>query len=320
MRKKMYSTVVIVFAIIGVCLTVIGYGVTMGSAVKKAMSSVLTEFESETDVFEEYEDGEHLPEHEYTEKDLEGVDPATEALADIPTYEAEGTTVSYVADGYQLRKQMNKNGVVLLDVKYPVLSGLSEEHADTINNIIKDQAMVSADNYYLNVEGRSKLTPGSDGVTYIISEVSYQVTYLSDDFISVVFEDCYCAGDYSMQYIDMRSCNINLKTGESYELSQIVNANEKLAEDFQEKLDDKYQYNDVIYGIDTEEYESMLSGEKEQDDSFMGYYRTEDGIQMYVSFHYFTQESSLVGWLTAPYSLEDLKPYQADSEFWNNAQ
>lgn len=325
MRKKMYSTPVVVLTIIGACLTLIGNCVSVGVLVKKAATAIVSDYSLDDgydyEYYDEYgTDDSDVYGSDLSEEDMEGVDPSTEALSEIPTYEAEGTTVTYQMESYQLQKKLGDNGMVLLDVQYPVILGTDDAQTDAINEMLKDQAMVSADNYYLNVAGQSNVKAGADGYIYIISEVTYQVTYLSNDFISVVFEDNYCAGDYDTHYIDMRTSNIDLTTGKSYELNQIVNADSDMAKDFQQRLDDKYQYNEVIYGIDTEEYTSMISGEKERDDSFMGFYRTEDGIQLYVTFHYFMDEGSSVGWFTAPYTFADMKSYQNDSDFWNIAQ
>ena len=330
MQKKMYSTPVVVLAIVGACLTLLMNCIFLGVTVVTSVTAAVESFRSENiyDAIEPYiedgtiggESGNEGGTKDDAEKDMEGVDPSTEALADIPTYTAEGTTVTYETETYQLTKKIGNSGAVLLNVKYPVISGIDEAKAAEINKALMDQAMVSADQYYLNVAERSKVEGDANGSIYIISEVNYQVTYLSNDFISVVYEDNYCPGNYSTQYMDMRSCNIDLNTGKSYELSEIVNADEDLADDFQDELDDKYQYNEVIEGISKEEYVAMLKGEKTDDGSFMGFYRTQDGLQLYVTFHYYGESTSVVGWLTAPYSLDDIKEYAKDSDLWTILQ
>ncbi|MDD3403426.1 MAG: hypothetical protein PHQ72_08735 [Hespellia sp.] len=319
-KKNMYSTPVIVLAIIGACFAVIGNIAAIGSSVYRivAVSREVSLYGDDHgtdawyDDYDSYEDGDA---EEYTEEDLKGVDPSTEALTGIESYEEEGTTVTVKSDSYSLYREAGDGGEIYFDVQYPVISGTDETLTETINQKIQGVAMVSADKYYLDVQGRSQIKAGEYG-TYIVSEVTYNITYLSNDFISVVFEDNYCKGDYNMHYIDMRSCNIDLKTGTVYDLGQTVSDQNDLAEDFQEELDDKYQTNEVIYGIDTAEYADMITGEPGPDDSFMGFYRTKDGVELFVTFHYITDDGYSVGWLTAPYSMDHIKDYQNDSTFW----
>lgn len=325
-KKKMYSTPVIVLAIIGAIITMIINCVSIGSFMKDTMRGIVgfssdSVYDDFTDGYDDYSDdfGDGYTD-DYSEEDLEGVDPSTEALSEIEAYEADGVTVTYETKKYSLGKNVSDGGVIYFNIQYPALSGVEGADLEAINAALEDQAMVSADKYYLDPQGKANLEPGASG-TYVVSEVTYNVVYLTDDFISVVYEDRYCKGDESAQYIDMRACNIDLKTGTTYDLSQIVKGSDELSEDFQEALDDKYQTNEVIYGIPVEDYTEMLSGEETVDGSYMGFYRTEDGIEMFVTFHYYTEDGyGSVGWFTAPFTMDDMEDYKNDSDYWKIAQ
>lgn len=326
MKQKMYSKVIVVIAIVGASLIVLisctsvfrSIDSFMNMAVSWLEYSDASGFEYHYDNTEPYEDSGGNSSEEYSEQDLEGVDASNERITDISSYTEDGTAITVEKENYTLKKRINGNsGIVYFDLKYPELSGIDAAYAENVNKVLKDMAYTTADSVYLNV-GADKSLDGNG--TYLVSEVTYNITYLSDDWISVVYEDNYCMGDPDMKYIDLRVCNINLKDGKSYELKDIIKGNSELAEDYQFSLDDRYQTNDVIYGIPVADYEKMLEGGTTEDGSCMGFFRTKDGLELFVSFDFYYEDNTgyVNGWFRVPYEVEDVKKYKSDSAFWES--
>ena len=136
-------------------------------------------------------------------------------------------------------------------VEYPQLSG-DFEHLDEINRTIKDCAMETARDLYLNptpamiesvrlaaaeLKDGSRASahaamPDSECTAMIGSVVSYAITYNNDTFISICFADNYTVGIPTNLCCRLRTVNINLQTGESYSLGDILTPNQDIADSF----------------------------------------------------------------------------------------
>ena len=131
-------------------------------------------------------------------------------------------------------------------VKYPVLLG-DLEHLDAINALLRSTAMETVHTYYEDpsadavnmvkktTEGSSDfLTSGADA--YLMSKVDYAVTYNNENLISVCYSDDYCIGSMMAEFVELRTVNINLQTGEAYVLDDALTVTEDIATSFVDNL------------------------------------------------------------------------------------
>ncbi len=133
-------------------------------------------------------------------------------------------------------------------IKYPKVKG-DLENADKINEAIRAVAMDTVDYYYNNpskdavrqvkrmVEGDNGNFGVSEGADALLtSTVEYAVTYNDDNLLSVCFSDDYCVGNYYGEFLELRTINVNLQTGEVYELDDVLTVNESIASSFVDNL------------------------------------------------------------------------------------
>lgn len=242
-------------------------------------------------------------------------------------------------------------------VNYPQLSG-DFEHLDEINRTIKDCAMEMTRDLYLSPtpamietirlaaaelkDGESAsehaAMPDNECDAMIRSVVSYAITYNNDTFISICFDEDYNLGLPADPCRRLRTVNINLKTGESYSLGDVLTPNQDIADSFldgyakrMERLYGEAKDNgasedtakrtvtgDAIGGLNREELERALLG---QDD---GMYRistvffvTKMGrVHLGFNFQWNTGGYSYGEWWEMLLSGKQVAATKKDSSFW----
>ncbi len=157
---------------------------------------------------------------------------------------------SQVSYGYQEREAdkyekkhidaYDRTMLVNFDIKYPQLTG-NLEHLDQINQTIRDTAFKTVTDSYDKPTDQWKQIVGSvleeqDGDVELMSKVTYAITYNTDDFISISFSDDFEMGSSAGEYMQLRTVNINLKTGEVYQLDDVLTLNEDIAKSFTDNL------------------------------------------------------------------------------------
>lgn len=137
-------------------------------------------------------------------------------------------------------------------VSYPKLTG-DLAHLDQVNDLLRAQAMQSVRTYYEDpssqtvemirqmvgmAEGRSTTgaVPAAGRDLVLASVVDYAVTYNNEHFISVCYSDQCYLGSPSMSLISLRTVNVNLDTGESYEIEDVMGVDEAIATTFVDNL------------------------------------------------------------------------------------
>ena len=123
-------------------------------------------------------------------------------------------------------------------VRYPQLTGRFE-HLDEVNELLRACAMESVHTYYEDPSDetveRVKEVVG-DGEIMLASEVSYAVSYNTEDFLSVMYSDVYYIGSEYAGFTQLRTVNVNLKTGETYELDDVLAVDDDIAGAFVDNL------------------------------------------------------------------------------------
>ena len=133
-------------------------------------------------------------------------------------------------------------------IKYPKVKG-DLKNADKINETIRAVAMKNVDRYFndpseddVNVvkrmtEGQEYNMGVSEGADALLSStVEYAVSYNDDNLLSVCFSDNYMIGNYYAEFLELRTVNINLQTGETYVLDDVLTVDDAIANSFVNNL------------------------------------------------------------------------------------
>ena len=131
-------------------------------------------------------------------------------------------------------------------VRYPVLEG-DLPHVDKINALLRSVAMESVRTYYEDpsdetvaivrkmAKDSGKYAP-EDADALLSSTVDYAVSYNDEKLLSVCYSDEYYVGSVLLGFISLRTVNVNLETGESYELDDVLDVSEEMATSFVDNL------------------------------------------------------------------------------------
>jgi len=116
----------------------------------------------------------------------------------------------------------------VLTIEYPQLEGIKGEQIDNLNQIIYDTAMDRVN--YWHLEPNDKVRSFQEEYTMFCSDVACSVRYHSQYLVSLDFFEIY-APDYPVYYVNFseRALNMDLVTGEIYELSDIIQINKEFA-------------------------------------------------------------------------------------------
>lgn len=132
------------------------------------------------------------------------------------------------------------------DVTYPQLTD-GGEHTDEVNALLRDTAMTFLDRYWNDPSSedvaavRSVASASTLGVPegadmLLMDDVSWAVTYNTEDFVSVSFADHCCLASYVGEHIQLRTVNVNLRTGETYAFDDVLTMDEAMAARFVDNL------------------------------------------------------------------------------------
>ncbi len=213
----------------------------------------------------------------------------------------------------------------VLTVEYPQLSGIDDEMQTQINQLLYDTA-IDRVNYW-------HLEPSDDVIAFqeehfsiFASDVNCDVTYHSQYLLSVDYKEYYSAGNpVWMTNGTERALTIDLLTGQSYRLEDILDVNRDFIKLWDKTLCDE---EDAEYA-DEEDIDLVLSW----------FLASEDGNSddyFYNSFFYIIEDKYLVigisldpvleraityepvnRSLSARFSLEELEDFKKQSDFWD---
>lgn len=74
----------------------------------------------------------------------------------------------------------------------------------------------------------------------------------------------------------------------------------------------------VLDGLEMEEFQQILSGEVLENRYSESFFVSADGIEIGFTYHYLSEDKNVIsrGWITAPFSMDDVRKYKTESEFW----
>lgn len=142
---------------------------------------------------------------------LDGYNPEYAYLAENPGYHVE--TQSLVLE----------EGMYSFDLEYPYIVFDDGRNCDEMNQIIRDKALIKFNSMYpifqYTVENPS----------YCASTLRYEITYMDENLLCVAFYEHYFTGNIFLEFGDISSVVLNVKTGEVYNLEDVIAADNQMA-------------------------------------------------------------------------------------------
>ncbi len=243
-------------------------------------------------------------------------------LEAIPAYIGSDLSYEIGEDSEEVTDENMTSTLIYFEIAYPTVTGLGDELDEKINQLLKDCAEQTMDEIYTNPsdEIRERVLEASNPI--LSSEVSYKVCYASEDFLSVAFND-YCYEGNSEEYaIKLRCLNISLKDGSVYELTDLVNVDESFEKAWLDVMRSEVNNSVFLSELSDQQLIDALKG-----DSLDGAYETaffvdEDGIEIGFSLRYKEGDENDLGygWVTAPFTFSEIKPYETDNALWQSLE
>lgn len=250
---------------------------------------------------------------EVPQEESQGIEAIPDYIEEDLPYTIEEETYTYSSDGRSGEYPME------FDIRYPQIKGLDNEQEEKINAILKECAMSTVNTLYLEPSEDMKEAMLQEDSPFMASQVTYKVSYAGKDFISVVFNDHYFSGNYYAEFVDLRTRNLSLSDGTRYETSDIVELNDEFMADWKERMKGEAPKAAVLDGLQLNQFKKILGGEILENRYYDNFFVDADGIEIGLTYHYRSEENGGVierGWITAPFTMEEIKPYRTNSSFW----
>lgn len=247
---------------------------------------------------------------------------SSNGLDQIPEYEEEDLPFEVTEETYHYAPDQRAT-VIQFEIYYPQLSGMEDEKIqEKVNEELKSCALETVDRIYDHPEADVKSRVLEENKPVLADFVRYKVTYLTEDYICVAYEDYSYEGNETYHYVGLRTKNINLKDGTVYEVSDIVSLNDTFLKKWQKAMQDEASDDTFLEDVDLHTLKEILSGESDKDGTFTPvFFADADGIEIGLSFHYDKEDPDAepYAWVTAPYryNLDSLKDERTDSTFWD---
>lgn len=266
---------------------------------KNLMSHLNEDSQKEQDTTQVQEDVELKGDAE-----LQGTEAIEAQIEEELSYEiAEDSYVQYT-DKSSGKYQME------FDVKYPQLKGTGSVKENEINQALKECAMSTVNALYLQPSESVKEAMLQLEKPVLASNVTYKVTYASNDYISIVFEDQYIAGDSQKKYVDLRARTIKVSDGKIYEVKDIVDLSDDFMAEWRKRMLKENPFSKALGQIKVSEYRKILQGQTLGGKYHEVFFVDKNGLQIGVTYHFSNDTLMENGWTTAPFKLEEIKTYQ----------
>lgn len=213
----------------------------------------------------------------------------------------------------------------VLTVEYPQIEGIDEEIQEQFNTLMYDTAMDRVNYWHLNPSGDVKAFQ-EEVFSIFCSDVNCEVAYHSQYLLSLDYLEWYSAGNpvWCTNGTE-RALTLDLVTGQSYELADILELNIDFVRLWDKSLSDRLGEE---YG-DEETMELLLawftqSDEEINQDYFCRpfFYVTEEkdlmiGVSLDPVLEYAYTYKPVRRNFYAQLSEEELAPFKKESDFWN---
>ncbi len=249
----------------------------------------------------------------------EGNQQSLSGVAAIPEYIADDLPYEIKEDTYTFTDDEKQSTLISFNVQYPVIQGADPGVQDKINEEIKACAMSTVDEIYNHPgqEFKEKILGTQNPV--LASVVTYKVCYANGQFISIVFEDMGAKGSREEAYQHLRTLNIGIKDGRIYEVKDIVKLDGEFAEEWLGIMREESGEANFLAELDEDDMIKTLGGKSIDGNYVANFFVDREGIEIGYDLNYMSGDPSDLGyvWVTAPFTFEEIKPYQKDKEFWH---
>ena len=321
-QKKSRALLWIVLAVIaGAVLLVTVPAFILFHAVNRTVQDTLTWNEPSAEADRDGKDG------SYTEDDtaVEDTEEEREVL-ELPDSLGKDFFVTqddiYVADqlSYTVTAQhievpnQRKDGFEEYDVSYPVVSYADGRDATGVNEILRNAACAQMDTMY--PEPQPEYLYLDEDYPYLACYVDYEITYMSDEILCVVFQDHYFTGSIWGEYCDLRARVINLATAERYEVEDVLRSDDTFAETYYEKICEKSDSFNDAPAFTAQMAGQTMDGEILDGRYYSNYVLCKNDIYVNLTYHYYDEGLIMHGWDSTQWTMEELEPYRTDSDLW----
>ncbi|MFV0363213.1 MAG: GNAT family N-acetyltransferase [Suipraeoptans sp.] len=321
-EQKKSKTGLIIGIIIGIVILVIAAFAGIGNIVYRTID----QYESRQDQDDDSNNGGQYPNNEYDEDWFDDGDEdeqyqeELEGINAIDAYEADDVSFEIEDDNYQEQTTNGESSYVDFDITYPVINGLENKDVEKkVNETLKNIALKTANDIYLDPTQEMKERDLEADESYKVSYVQYKVTFVNNDFISVVFDDNACKITPDSIKTHLRTANISLKDGKEYKVKDIVDLNNDFLNDFVRTMQLEAQDSKFLTEVDLDTIESALQGKDPTGVYIPEFFLDADGIE--IGFDINPEPDSthtyLYSWVTAPFEMDEIEDYKNNSDFWS---
>ncbi len=243
----------------------------------------------------------------------EAQEPENTGISSIPAYTQKNLSYQIKDKAFSENEKEGKY-TIQLSVHYPQLEGAGDQQKQ-INKLIKDFALETEKEIYESPDEAQKKKVLELETVYVYNEVTYNTTYASDHFISIVFNDVSLLGDANETgTLQVRALNIDLDKVRVYEPSEVFDISQ---ESFQKTWEASVTseagdaLGSVLPSFDPAHDTAILTGQDK--DYPPAYFVDKDGVE--IGFSILNQKEN-AGWVTGPISKDEIIKYKTDSDFW----
>lgn len=242
----------------------------------------------------------------------------------IEEYEKENLPYEIVDETYSFMDKEKIQTMIDFHVQYPKLSVINDkkinaEVVENVNQAIYDHAMQTVEKIYLNPSDEIKEKVIEEDQPVLVSYVTYKVTYMSENLLSIVMEDQSYQGSQDEYVYDFRTLNVNLKDGSIYEVKDIVKIDNDFVKDWLDVMREEADNGKLLDELNKRELKKALEGESFDGVYDVEFFFDEDGIEIGFAFNYEEGDENDAGysWVTAPFKCKEIKKYTTDSMIWD---
>ncbi len=212
----------------------------------------------------------------------------------------------------------------VITVEYPLLEGIDEAVQKQLNQLMYDTALDRVNYWHLKPSGEIKAFQ-EENFSVFASDVNCEVTYHSQYLLSVDYREYYTGNPLWLTNGTKRALTVDLLTGESYELDEILEINHDLIKLWDKSFSDE---RDIERGKE-EEIELLLSWFLQTDEEMNAEYFCRP-------FFYITEEKEFVIGISldpvleklytdepvnrsfyTKLNMDELEEFKKESEFWD---
>lgn len=202
-----------------------------------------------------------------------------------------------------------------IQVEYPQVVYKDGRDASEINEILRKAACINADKMYPEIQEQYMLYDEGD-FKRLETEVSYEITYMSNDLLCVGFSDHYFLGHWAAEYSDIRTRCLNMQSRELYKIEEILSHDEVFDKCYFGKICELEEEFLTTPAFDQTTASKTLDGGVVENRYNSNFLIGKDVFQINLIYHYGDGNLIMRGWLSTAFSHEEYDAYRTDSEFW----